>query len=522
MKRFRLAFLTLAVLAGGHGIRLSAQSKYSRNDPFPLATASNPLGSFTSFFDGDPEFHARFGISAYRQSAVQGTLCNGQANFLVQDPTAPTPPGLFQESINVGIGDMGGPWYFLAPFYPEANGDTTIQAALSDTLNINPGAADYNAYWKDLFPDVPPAAPVLGSGLITYNNCVNLSVRDPDNAVYADFTNPATLFGYVSAPFKYYKYGARFDADILTPIDLGIRIRLGVAQIRQAPCPGYIDLMPETPACPNPDTTGCTGCKTLVSDGIINQRQTIASLLALDLGPYCASSIDLADIALYWTHSFDINPTDVTYETDQAHASFNPFLMVEFSPPFGKRRPPEKLCSATFNNNGHMAWGMTGGFALNFLQTIEIGFDMGFTKFSCEFYPAQPVPTNPYQQGIFTRKADLTIRPGTNLNFGAYLVAHHFLDNFNISVDFRLVEHCIDKIMFQRISLLPGQAPYPPSNLVIDKLVQLSGWESWFVDWGITYDISPNVGLGIFAQLPVRQRLAYRSTTVMGSLIITF
>lgn len=507
MKNFRSAVLIFVLLACGRSVHLSAQSKYSRNDPFPLATASNPLGSFTTFYDCDPEFQARFSLSAYEQNADSAGDCAGNASVVIDTPATASSPEIILVNPRP-LGNLYGPWNFIGLFYPEANGDTTIQGALSTALHINPSpSSDFTNFWSTDFPDQA-----------SFDTCVNQNVRNPSRS------DPNKLYGFVDADFVYYKYGARFDADILTPIDLGLRIRLGVAQIRQFPCPGYIDRMPsQATVCPSSTPpTLCTGCRTLVSDGIINQRQTIASLLALDLGPYCASSIDLADIALYWTHPFEINRPAETFDYAAPHATFNPFLVFEFSPPFGKRRPPEKLCVATFNNNGHTAWGMTGGFTFNFLQTVEVGFDLGFTMFSCEAYPNQPVPTNAFEEGIYTRKADFTIRPGTNWSFGACVVAHHFLENFTASVDFRLVQHCLDDIMFQRISLLPGQQPYPASNLLISKLVNQSGWRSCFVDCGLTYDVSENIGLGIFAQLPVRQRFAYRSTTFMGSLIISF
>ena len=49
-----------------------------------------------------------------------------------------------------------------------------------------------------------------------------------------------------------------------------------------------------------------------------------------------------------------------------------------------------------------------------------------------------------------------------------------------------------------------------------------SSFQTRMANIALNYDISPNMGLGIFAQLPLDQKNAYRSTTVMLSFNASF
>lgn len=469
------------------------QTKYSRNDPNPVASAANPLGSFTRFYDGDPEFCAQFSVSGYRQNADSAGNCAGDV-VKRNDVGTPTTTPIY-------IGDMYSPWNMAALFYTEANGNQDVATELKTVLNLTD---------------------TTGTCLTEeeIEKCLAKMIL-PRNS------DPDELFGFMQAPIGYRKYGIRFDVEIGSPCDFGGYFTLGIAQIRQRVCPDFIDLTPDAKdvvTCTTDCTTyTCAKCKDLVGNGIVKQRGLVAETLELDLGPYCEASIDMADLGLYWTHTFIFNRPSETYTTNQAHCTFNPYLMAEFSPPIGKKRPPEKLLAATFNNNGHTAYGLSGGFVFNFLQTIEFGLDVGFSRFSQELYENIPVPTQEFQQGILPRKADARIKPGTNWSCAATMVAHHFDYHFTASVEFRLVHHCSDDISILRTRPLSwATGSFPVSNVDVGKMIEESSWSSSFVNFGLTYDITPHVALGFFAQLPVRQRLAYRSTTAMGSVIFTF
>lgn len=491
----------------------------SRNDPFPIATAASPVGNITTFYDCDSEFRARISFSAYRQNADSAGNCNADTMYDLNATKTDTTRTIIP--VNLPIGDMYGPWNLLALFYPELNGNTEVQQKLEDELGLAnelvsctctkpggftpPGDIDkclerlYAQRNSDIIP-APGVIPLVSNGA-------------PYVLPYPKKT------GAMSVPSQYRKYGVRFEADFTTPFDLGLLMRIGVAQMRHVPCQSFRNMTGDYTCCATDD---CSCCTDLVQKGIVNQWYVIARTLELDIAPYCESSIDMADIAFYWTHSFEFNHPSETYTTNQPHCTFCPYLMAEFAPPFGKARPPAKLFAPTFGNNHHFGYGLSGGFVFNFFQTIEFGVDVGFTRFKARGYPNQPVPTHILQEGMLPRRADLCIRPGTNWTFGAVMVAYHFLDHFTASTEFRLVHHCRDHVTLLKQVPLSWQTEDDPANLNIEKFIAETGWSTSFVDFGVTYDITPNVALGLLCQLPVRQRNAFRSTTLLGSLVITF
>jgi hypothetical protein len=247
-------------------------------------------------------------------------------------------------------------------------------------------------------------------------------------------------------------------------------------------------------------------------------------MLDLDIYNFCKTDMEDIVLSVYWTHCFDLNQNS----NNDCWPEFTiaPYLVGEFSAPLSERQNPNKLFSVPFGINKHWGFGFTGGFTINFIDTIEIGFEGGFTKFSSETYFAQPVPTHELQQGIFPRKADLDRRPGTVWSFGATLGAYHYVSCLSTYIQFRLLHKCSDCICIRQtipIAAFNGTPDnFPASNIKLEKMQRESEWTSSFVDVYFDYDLSENVALGFFWQAPVSQQFAYRPTTVMGSIIVQY
>ena len=126
------------------------------------------------------------------------------------------------------------------------------------------------------------------------------------------------------------------------------------------------------------------------------------------------------------------------------------------------------------------------------------------------------MPTNQFQAGIFATQATLDIQPGINWYFGATLSAYHFLDRLSFYVQYLIVTH--DKDCFKvRSTSAPTVA-----DVLVGKMREESDWQVQLANVALNYDISPNIALGFLWQAPIKQRNAYRSTTIMGSIVINY
>lgn len=453
---------------------LTGFTQNSRSDPDPVYSAASPVGPFIFQRECDQDESARISLSYFRQSANKAGEFNTQITY--------QPAFIAGSSTDVELGDMYGPWDILALFYPEKDGNADVQNALVSACHIT------GTTLTDLTPFFDP---------------IKIDIN--------------SQFGFDSVPIEYRKYGARFEVDIATPWDLGTRIQTGFARIQQYP--KFNDL--------TPNATGSqytSALKAEMSQYIMQQLDIIADTLKIDIGRFCKSEIEDVRIGLYWRHAFEAN-FDTVKDSYMPKFTFVPYIMAEISPLTTTPQSYGQLFSVPFGNDGHTAFGVTGGFTLNFLDMLTMALDGGMTHFSCEMHRCCPVPTNDAQVGIFPRKANLIVQPGNNFTFGASLFAEHFWYNFSASVEFRTVNHNCDRYAIASMVSVPTVSTagiYPVSNIDLDVLHDRSSWSSSFVNTGLTYDLSEAISIGFFWQAPVRQHWAYRSTTVMGSIIGTF
>lgn len=517
MKKFQRHFSRAALFVSivFWGAQLTAEIRFTNNDPFPLYTAANPLAPFTYWQDCKPEQRVSFSASFYRQNANAGrsgpftegicptNACSGCQQCCNKD---------------VPIGDIHGRWDMIALFYPESNGNTDVATNLVKALELCvPGAngvkeqADVNA-------------------ALTY-------ILNPANF------DPNEEFGFFSVPITYRKYGLRFEADITTCWDIGVRVQGGVATIRQ----NAIFLDKTCSATGDLCTTGTTGTPcilnqascdaiNLVVNGIMKKQDIVADVLGLDIEDFCETDLEDVTLGLYWSHCYYRNKG--TDNPCWPELTIAPYIIAEVAAPISKDQNTNKLLSVPFGLNKHWGYGVSGGFNVNFVDTVQIGFEAGFMHYSREFYGAYPVMTNEHQIGMLPRKADVRIKPGSTWSFGATLACSYFLSCLSCYTQFRLIHHCNDSICVVRTlpvtpvtsggtasclenpSLFQPAAPGPAIDIA--EMEERSAWDSSFVDVSFDYDITKDVSLGFLWQAPVSQQFAYRPTTVMGSIIIRY
>lgn len=442
----------------------SALSSLAKNDPYPVFSSLDPhtfLYTHEKLRVKDPEFAKRkrdnvgISLSPFGQNADRGRDING---------------------VRAPLGDLTGNWGMIPLLYgPIPDGKTmtpTLQTAL-----------------ENLFPGVAPG--------------------DLNDGTKID---PYQQFGYFSVPLKYRKRGVRFDLQADIYAGFGLSLQTGIVSMSQTNT-GFVDLTICTPSDCQFDPAPLTGQN--VEKYLMSQLDTIAKEIKLDICDYCEASIEEVRINLFWRRGFELNHDEEDWPS---------FLLIPFFTIGGTVSPgSENRISAggfnrafalPFGNNDHNGIGFTTGLNIDFIESIEIGAEVGATYFFKRNFEKYRVPTSVYQSGIYPFTTDVSIQPGFNWHFGAKISAFHFLQRLSGWLQYIQMEHKEDDIKLRKCEdegiFLPRQ------------LEKISGFKAKFIDVGLNYDISPNIGLGMFWQAPITQRNSYRSSTIMLSFNATF
>lgn len=505
--------------------QLNAMSNLTKNDPYPLYTAAYPyeylaqiekVDNFMFRREEYEETRFRLNFSIFRQFAKCATAIDRK-----QVPIGDLPNGC-------GIN-------FSGLFFDPAIGIPLANELALDIKNFTPTSLQ--------------TACVTGNDEITQDPpcCLQL-IRTP---AYQDITCD---FGYLSSETVYRKYGVRFEADFLlidTCFDaVGMRLRAGVADVRHT-VTLFVDKTCTATICINgcsfENNECCTAytcsCKDLVINKIIKQKEAVAELLGYDLcDTYHKVGPEDVRLSVFWRHLYDLNPEDAL---EWPRAVVIPFIEAGVSIPMTKHIDPRFIYGIPLGNNGHVGAGAWGGVLIDFPDTVEIGAQAGFTHFFSEKYCNYPLPTYEFESILHPYRADVEIKPGTTWHGAISLYAWHFLENLSFWGEYVVTSHGQDKIKICR-SLLPPDSIFNPDfqpstavpdssiaaaeilgirtgrGFLVDQAECLTKWESHLFNFAFTYDISPYVQLGIVWQTSFKQRNAFRSNTVLGSVIMTY
>lgn len=258
-------------------------------------------------------------------------------------------------------------------------------------------------------------------------------------------------------------------------------------------------------------------CKKFVIEQIMSQKDKIAKIIGLDICNYHKVGLDDLRLSMYWRKLYLINEDDERYP----RLVFMPFAQLGVGIPMMKGVTNSEVFALPNGNNHHTYVSGRTGFTLDFLDTIDIYFSGGFSYFFKREYCNYYMPTAPQESGIFPYSADVSIRPGPTWTFNFGMHAWHFLDNLSVWIDYNIVSHATDKIEVCR-SFIPEGSIYYEQGFDVDRAECLTKWESHVVNVGFNYDLFDCLAIGILWQAPARQRNAYRSGTILGSLHFTY
>lgn len=492
MSRFHHGNILLLSTVALFCVSLQGSTNLINSDPIPLYSAEYPF-DFVSMWEreyyrglDDTPHYERFAISIspFRQTADQGR-------------------DIYKNRVE--IGDIRGRWNMLGIFYPTDTPGTLNEADPCDVL------------------------PELGLQLVGSGTCIGVEyICDPtftcSSVVNPSLSDPKKQVGFFSIPIAYRRYGVRFQLDLRLFAGFGLRVQTGVADVTQT-VTAWNDLTLTSTGtalvgdCSVPGCIDSTlNCKKLISQSIMDQRELIAKKLNVSIRDYQKTGMEDTRIDLFWQGVYPINA-----ECDGwPYFLFVPYVSFEAVIPTSDCIDPRCLFAVPLGNNGHTGLGFLAGMDFDFIDSIEIGIQGGFTRFNTRRYHQVPVPTSELQAGIFPFKADYDLSPGTNWEFTANMKAHYFLDRFSAFLQYQVVNHnkdCFTNVAMRDCSCQLSDT-VPPA--LTKKMRELSEWRVHVFNVSLTYDISPHCSFGLLWQAPVSRTNAYRSSTVLWSVIGRF
>jgi hypothetical protein len=448
-----------------HQLGFADAASLAKNDPWPLYTAHDPQEFLLS-------------AEQYEWRGVPWASKKGDIVSLTLSP--------FGLNADRGKSVKG-----EATFDPETNTNTITP--LGDLT----GRSSMIAL---LFGNLPAGVNELPRALELAKTCLKLNeVEDP-----GDYIDPKALFGYFSFPLKYRERGLAWEFMAHLFYGFGCSFQGRYSNIQQTST-GFVNTTLENQS---------FGTDPVVTSDEVNlclmdKLATISQDMGVDLSDFVSSGLGELRFNLFWRYPFDANPEQ---NRDWVDFFFIPFFEVCGSVSPHKLKNESEQFAVPFGNNGHNSATLHGGANLDFIETIEIGFDAGFTHFFKKDFSNFRVPNSIYQTTLFPFATNVTVQPGLSTFISLKMYAIHFLDYLSCYFQYLMLEHKDDKITLKT----------PDPAFLPDVLENVTSFKVRVANVGFTYDLSPRWNLGFAAQLPFSQRNAYRSTTILFSLNATF
>lgn len=478
-------FLFLGILTGFLAHDLCALSNLARNDAYPVFSTLDPHSflykrekmDMKGLDYGTDNFEFMgLTISPFGQTADAGKDYNSTGSG---------------EGNTVPLGDVTGKWAMVPMTFNDGNycENGVYPCELACTLST--------AY-KELF---------------------NPAGDNPYQKQYDHFgfNNPGAIdpkeeCGFFSNELKYTKRGCRMELAANIRAGFGFSTQASFADIKQT----LLNRINKT------STETCESDGYITPDNInkylMDEINNIAREQGYELSNFHESGVEEVRLNLYWRKAAALNRDRKGYPK----CLLIPFFMASgsFSP---KTINPHKIYAVPFGNNGHNAYGFSGGLNIDFFESIEVGAEGGLTHFGprdiCGFH----VPNSPLQQGLYPFSTTVKYEPGHNWHFAAKVGAEHFLENLSVFFQFIVVHHEKDHICIKDCgqTCCNGE-PVKLDHFHPDVIENRSMWQAKMGNLGINYDVSPNVTLGFLWQAPLSQSGTYRSSTVMASFSGTY
>jgi len=471
LSQLLLSFLILTLSIVHTPLRADLTS-LAKNDALPMFTTLNVDDALLltkeqlTYKDYDwaekKHDHFSFSLSPFAQNADRGKTIKGQTCPSVVDSCGLT-------LTDTPLGDLTGRTGMIALVYGAVPAGKTLAPKLVAAKNV-------------LFP---------GQTNTAINNEGDI--------------DPKQLFGYFSFPLKYRKRGVAFQMAARFAKNFGLYVQTRVSTIRQVR-QDTLDLT-GTPADTFEPVTP-TVKKDDVQQYLMDELCTIANEIGINLCDFVKTSMEEVRFNLFWRQAFEMNQDA---DSDWAKFLLIPYVQAGASVSPGAKDNDHKFFATPFGNNIHPSCGFTTGLNIDFLETIEIGGEIGYTHFFKKNF-CMPIPNSKFQTNLFPFSTEVDVSPGDNWHFGARIAAYHFVDKLSMYFEWFVLDHQKDSICLVN----------PDPAFLPEVLECTTSFKTKLGNAGFNYDLSPNVGVGFLWQIPFSQRNSYRSSTIMAGFNVTF
>lgn len=329
------------------------------------------------------------------------------------------------------------------------------------------------------------------------------------DATYSDLNQ---AFGYFSLPTKYRKVGARFNASLRILNDFCLSFHTGVVDMKQT-LTHYTDRTSNANVndvfYTGGDAPLFTADKATIEQNLMDKRTAIFAQMGVNGEDWNKTGAEDVTGSLAWRHNFRINKD--ADPKDWAAFIFTPHFRIAGTFATGKEKDPDILLSLPFGNNGHHAVHASGGFGVDFYESIECSVEGGATHFFDRTYVTR-VPNHRLQSLLFPYKTTVKVEPGKTWHLSLCMNAFHFVDKLSLFAQYSYVNHLRDKI-----TLVTADAAFLP-----ERLEDQTNFKVQMANIGLNYDLSPNMTFGFVWQAPLAQRASYKTHTFLLSGVLTF
>jgi len=407
-------------------------------------------------------------------------------------------------------------------------GKTNIFGLLWDapfTDEENPTPTTKYTNWKKAFDVIKEKTAYSGTSSI---------YRVPDGkkplSESTDFDPTTYPFVYVSTPLKYEKTGLRGKLGFESKWGLGVALKGGLANVKQdtqltkitiPTIDTYLPFRLENQFELDVFSASKNDDAVAIYNALYNTQKLdlVAKDLELTLQSYSKTTMEDTHLQLYCNIPCIIHDK----KGDEA-LSVVPFFAVGFWMPSGNDIDQNNPYSVSTGNEGF--WGVSFDANLSFdfpmipkdNQHIQLAFGLGLVLFPERDINNYRVFTNSYQRNLIPWKANISKEPGITWYGNIAFKADNFIENVNAYIEYVYTQHEKDTLTLRETD----KARLAAFQAGIGEQQRISWWQNQQMNFGIAYQVVPQLSFGFSVQAQITGKRVMRAVTTLGTVSFTF